>query len=422
MMWTTCLRAPSSHRRDRLGDRDRAFELQRRPRRRAPRRARAAAPRSSVSPPSTPPPGSSQYSLPGFSWRQSSTRPCQRRSAETRMRGRLHQCRDEPKPRTPRSLSGSSSTSTSSTSGTGEHDELGDAHPRLDDERLARVGVEQRDAQLAAVAGVDEPRRVDDRDPVLRREPRARLHEPRVPVRDRDGEPGRRRALARPARARRARTRRGRGPRRRRRRAPARPRPGAAAGSRARSCGLAARRRRPSATRNAREPRQVAPRQPRDRRAPPPACPRAPRSARRARTAPRARAPSSYGTSRRTRSQRSSNCSREPRRQLLEPLPGHAPRPAARSGNRFASRRRPSASTRSILFSTSSTGSSAAPISSQHLLDRGAPARPARRPRPSASTTCSTSRPRASPRASPRSPRRAECGRRRMKPTVSVTR
>ena len=88
-----------------------------------------------------------------------------------------------------------------------QHDELRDAHARLDDERLARVGVQQRDLQLAAVAGVDEAGRVDDRDAVLRREARARLHEARVPVGDRDGEPGRdERALAR-RRARRARTR-----------------------------------------------------------------------------------------------------------------------------------------------------------------------------------------------------------------------
>ena len=79
---------------------------------------------------------------------------------QRRRRGRAasDQCRDEPKPRTPRSDSGSSSTSTSSTSGTGSDDELRDPHPRLDDERLARVGVEQVDQQLAAVAGVDEAR------------------------------------------------------------------------------------------------------------------------------------------------------------------------------------------------------------------------------------------------------------------------
>ena len=61
----------------------------RRPRSRAPRAARAAAPRSASRRTSTPPPGRSQYSLPGFSCRQSRTRPCQRRIAETRMRGSI---------------------------------------------------------------------------------------------------------------------------------------------------------------------------------------------------------------------------------------------------------------------------------------------------------------------------------------------
>ena len=56
--------------------------------------------------------------------------------------------------------------------------------------RLACVGVQQRDLQLAAVAGVDEARRVDDRDAVLRGEAGARLDEAGVPVGDRDGEPG----------------------------------------------------------------------------------------------------------------------------------------------------------------------------------------------------------------------------------------
>ena len=52
------------------------------------------------------------------------------------------------------------------------------------------VGVEQHDPELAAVAGVDEPGRVDDRDPVPRREPRARLDEAGVALRDRDREAG----------------------------------------------------------------------------------------------------------------------------------------------------------------------------------------------------------------------------------------
>ena len=86
--------------------------------------------------------------------------------------------------------------------------------------RTTRASVFSSATELAAVAGVDEPRRVHDRDAVPRREPRARLHEPGVPVRDRDGEPGAARP-DRPALARRARRRRGRGPRRPRMRASA---------------------------------------------------------------------------------------------------------------------------------------------------------------------------------------------------------
>ena len=74
---------------------------------------------TSDSPELTPPPGSSQYSFPGFSCRQSRIRSRQSRSAETRMRGSArHQCPDEPKPPSPRSLPGSSSTSRSVESGT----------------------------------------------------------------------------------------------------------------------------------------------------------------------------------------------------------------------------------------------------------------------------------------------------------------
>jgi hypothetical protein len=79
-----------------------------------------------------------------------------------------------------------------------QDDELRDAHSRLDVERPLPVGVEKRDAHLPAVAGVDQARRVHDRDPVVRRETRARLHEARVAVRDRDCDAGTdRRALTR---------------------------------------------------------------------------------------------------------------------------------------------------------------------------------------------------------------------------------
>ena len=110
-----------------------------------------------------------------------------RRDADPRLG---HQWRDEPKPRTPRSLSGSSSTSTGSSSGSGSDDELRDPHPGLDHERLARVGVQQHDPDLAAVALVDQARRVHDRQAVPRREAGARLNEARVAFGDRDREAG----------------------------------------------------------------------------------------------------------------------------------------------------------------------------------------------------------------------------------------
>jgi hypothetical protein len=69
-----------------------------------------------------------------------------------------------------------------------QHDELRDAHARLDDEGLPPVGVDEIDEHLAAIAGVDESRCVDDRDAVLRREPRARLDEAGKALGDRDGE------------------------------------------------------------------------------------------------------------------------------------------------------------------------------------------------------------------------------------------
>src|SRR5215210_3148355 len=61
-------------------------------------------------------------------------------------------------------------------------DELGDPHPPLDAEGLLAVVVYERDPDLPAVAGVYEPRRVDQRNPVPCREPTPRQHEPRVPV------------------------------------------------------------------------------------------------------------------------------------------------------------------------------------------------------------------------------------------------
>jgi hypothetical protein len=68
----------------------------------------------------------------------------------------------------------------------GQDDELGDPHSRLDDERLSCIGVQQRDADLAAITRVDEPRRVDDADPVARGETGARLDETGVSLGNRD--------------------------------------------------------------------------------------------------------------------------------------------------------------------------------------------------------------------------------------------
>ena len=74
--------------------------------------------------------------------------------------------------------------------GNGQHDELGNPHSRLDDERLPQIGVQQGDLKLAAVARVDEARRIDDRDAMLRREPGAWLDKPGIAVGDRDGKAG----------------------------------------------------------------------------------------------------------------------------------------------------------------------------------------------------------------------------------------
>lgn len=69
-------------------------------------------------------------------------------------------------------------------------DELRDSHPGLDDECLRPIGVQQDDAHLAAIAGVDESGAVEDRDPVLGGEPGPRLDEACVPRRNLDGQPG----------------------------------------------------------------------------------------------------------------------------------------------------------------------------------------------------------------------------------------
>ena len=92
--------------------------------------------------------------------------------------------------------------------------------PAAISKRRVAVGVQQQHAQLAAVAGVDQAGRVDERDPVAGGEAGARQHEPGVA-----GRGSRRRCRCRPRSARPGsmlrgvRRRRGRGRRRRRRRA-----------------------------------------------------------------------------------------------------------------------------------------------------------------------------------------------------------
>ena len=100
-----------------------------------------------------------------------------------------HQAPEEPRPPSPRSLGGSSSTSTSSTDGQLDDHELRDAHPGLDDERLGAVGVQEDHLHLAAVARVDEARRVHLAEPVARRQARARHDETGVSGGNRDREP-----------------------------------------------------------------------------------------------------------------------------------------------------------------------------------------------------------------------------------------
>ena len=74
--------------------------------------------------------------------------------------------------------------------GRGQRDQqqLGDAVARAHGERFVRVRVEQDDAHLAAVAGVDEPRGVDDRDAVPGGEARTRQREGRQTRRKAEGD------------------------------------------------------------------------------------------------------------------------------------------------------------------------------------------------------------------------------------------
>ena len=390
---------------------------------RAPRRARGAAPRSSVSPPSTPPPGSSQYSLPGFSCRQRSTRSCQRRSADD-TDARLHQCARRSRSRARRAPSRRQLV---------DLDELDVGQPagsragrsasraRRRTSR-ARSVLSEVDQQLAAVARVDEPGRVDDRDPVLGREARSAAgRSPRSPPGSRRRgpvgtsarSPGRELdALARgEVEAGVARV----GPRR------AAPPRRAGAGSAARSGGsrrfgaslgdrYGAKRRSSRRGRRATTstPSGVSSRS-LDRRAERVELRRAGR-------------PRRTGASRRTRSQRLANCS------AIRACSSSRPSPVARGdlrrvrGSGCASRRRPSSSTRSILFRTSCDGKLARADLVQHLARPPRPSRRAASSRADASATCRTMSATSVSSSVAAKPSTSWCGRRRMKPTVSVTR
>ena len=133
------LRREAPLRRDRVDDRDRALERERSsiPTSSASSRRSAS---TSDSPEFTPPPGSSQYSCPGFSWRQSRMRSFQRRSAETRMRG---SAAIRVPGRAEAALAALARRQLVHLAELGlrhgDEDELGDAHARLDHERLSRL-------------------------------------------------------------------------------------------------------------------------------------------------------------------------------------------------------------------------------------------------------------------------------------------
>src|SRR5215210_1770189 len=143
-----------------------------------------------LSPELTPPPGSSQYSLPCFSCRQSRMRSCQRRIAETRMRGSTPTPLRTRRAEAPHAALGLGQLVALDQLDLGErqHHELRDSHSGLDDERRGRIGVQEDDLNLATVTRVDQPRCVHDRDPVARRKPRPRQHESAVSLRDRNRE------------------------------------------------------------------------------------------------------------------------------------------------------------------------------------------------------------------------------------------
>ena len=159
MMWTTCFddevgRARSSRRSRPAPRPDGALDARPPPRaragarragsRRSGRRRRGAA---------SPPGPASRGGRAGCAPRQRRMR----RDADPRLGAHAY-ARDDPKPRTPRSLAGSSSTSTSSSSGTGRTTSWAIRMPGSTVNDSLAVGVEQDDPHLAAVAGVDQAR------------------------------------------------------------------------------------------------------------------------------------------------------------------------------------------------------------------------------------------------------------------------
>ena len=73
----------------------------------------------------------------------------------------------------------------------GLHDQLSDAFPPNDLEGVGRVVVDQADLEFTSVARIDQPRRVETGDAVLGGETAPGLHEPGVPLGQRDRDSGR---------------------------------------------------------------------------------------------------------------------------------------------------------------------------------------------------------------------------------------
>ena len=302
---------------------------------------------------------------------------------------------------------------------------------------MLAVGVQQQHAHLAAVPGVDEPGRVDERDAVTQRQPRARQHQAGVPGRQLDREAGGDRARGRPARSVTSSTRDEVeagvavvGPRRQHRgrvqAADAEPhgpavargavRPGASRWPRRRAARpVGARRRRPRSARSARPPGPGRGRgRARRRRCP---CARGRRRRRGARPAGRPRRRARAG--RRAAASRGRPARRGPA-SSSRPSPSRA-ETSTPSGWRSRSSSRRSASSASALLSTSSRGVCSAPISSR----TSSTARSISSSSSSgaeASTTCRTrSASRVSSSVAPKAST-SWWGSLRMKPTVSVRR